>query len=64
MSKKRITVRLDNELCTMIEKVKNINLINLSALIRETLRRYVSNIIDIDNSGEQRGLEKDEEKNS
>lgn len=56
---RKLTVRLDEELSKLISDIKSKNLYNLSAFVRQVLKEKLSKLIDIDNSGQLRGLEKD-----
>lgn len=59
--KTRITVRLDEELTKLLAQIQNKNIFNLSGLIREALRAKLNDFKGIDNSGDLKELEKDEE---
>lgn len=56
----RITVRLDEELSKLLSQIQNKSIFNLSGLIREALKAKLNDFINVDNSGDQRSLEKDE----
>ena len=55
---KKITVRLDEELSKLFSELKNKNLYNLSALVRQALKEKLVDFLYIDNSGTGRGVEK------
>ena len=48
---KKITVRLDEELSKLLSELKNKNLYNLSALVRQALRKKLVDFSTLDNSG-------------
>ena len=54
----KITVRLDEELSQLLSEIKNKNLYNLSALVRQVLREKLVDFIPLDNSGRGREVEK------
>ena len=56
---KKITVRLDEELSKPLSELKNKNLYNLSALVRQALRKKLVDFSTLDNSGKGREVEKD-----
>ena len=53
---KRITVRIDEELEKLMAHIKGWELINISAVVREALKKYLINCID--NSSQHVLLEK------
>ena len=55
----KITVRLDEELSQLLSEIKNKNLYNLSAFVRQALKEKLVDFSYIDNSGTGRGVEKD-----
>ena len=55
---KKFTVRLDEELSKLLSELKNKNLYNLSAIVRQALRDKLVDFIHIDNSGIGREVEK------
>lgn len=54
----KFTVRLDEELSKLLSEIKNKNLYNLSAIVRQALREKLVDFIRIDNSGIGREAEK------
>ena len=56
---KKITVRLDEELSKLLSELKNKNLYNLSALVRQALRKKLVDFSTLYNSGKGREVEKD-----
>lgn len=56
---KKFTVRLDDELSKLFSELKNKNLYNLSALVRQALRKKLVDFSTLDNSGKGREVEKD-----
>ena len=56
---KKITVRLDEELSKLLSELKNKNLYNLSALVRQALRKKLVDFSTLDNSCKGREVEKD-----
>ena len=59
----KITVRLDEELSQLLSEIKNKNLYNLSALVRQALREKLGAYISIDNSSKHGFLGKGEVNN-
>ena len=55
---KKFTVRLDDELSKLFSELKNKNIYNLSALVRQALREKLVDFLDIDNSNKVRRVEK------
>lgn len=60
---KKFTVRLDEELSKLLTSIKNKNLYNLSALVRQALREKLGVYVSIDNSSQHGFLGKGEVNN-
>ncbi|MCM1265968.1 MAG: hypothetical protein NC200_07190 [Candidatus Gastranaerophilales bacterium] len=56
----RITVRLDERLSSLVNQLQQRKIFNLSGLIREAMWEKLSKIKDIDKSGAQEELKKDD----